>query len=245
MTDDEKIGVLCAKCNRMSYVQLDRAKKYILKINKDPICCSVCDNELTADGISDALIYRGEMPKPSELPTDPETKVDKRCVGVLKAEGFLYRIVKRIFYNIPLVVLSEIIILLAKGVILLIKCFIALCSLINWCIVKSILRMALFITVPASTLWFFWQYFNGNLMAWVWEHAGTRGDCSWEKMGVAMAQRCFELSPPVPDRLAALGIVGGIFCIIILGWVVLILLFDWINKAENPEAEVVKHAYKK
>jgi len=257
MTDEEKIGVLCAKCNRMSYVLLDRAKNYILRINEDPIpiYCSVCDNKLTTDGITDALIYRGEMPKatsikpkdekPSEPPVDPETKVDKHCVSVLKAEGFLYRIVKRIFITTPLAVLGEMVILLAKGVILLIKYFIAICSVINWCIVKSILRVALFITVPASTLWVFWQGINGNLMAWAWEHAGTTRDCPWESMGVLVAQRCFELSPPVPDALAAYAIVGSTFCIIIIGWVVLVLLFEWVNKAEDPEAGVIKHAYKK
>ena len=259
MTDEEKIGVLCAKCNRMSYVLLDRAKNYILRINEDPIpiYCSLCDNKLTTDGITDALIYRGEMPgatdikpkdeKPPELPIDPETKVDKHCVSVLKAEGFLYRIVKRIFITTPLTILGEIVILLAKGVILLIKYFIAICSLINWCIVKSILRVAIFIIVPVSTLWVFWQGINGNLMVWVWEYAGTTRACSWDfGTKVPMSPlRCTELSLPVPNPLAACMIVILIFSIILMGWIVLVLLFEWVNKAEDPEAEVVKYAYRK
>lgn len=194
--------------------------------------------------------HESPVEEPKEPEPDPETKVDKHCVRVLKVEGAYYRLLKTILITIPCAMLAFLvkiicnIISVAAGILHSILIFII--SRINWCIVKSIGRIIFVPAFPVFAGWAFWNLFTFNIHNWLLDNLPpiqTIDGCNFMPASYCLEQGMkATMVPNIP---------GALFLDLILSIVLLALCFTYsvlliqIMNSKDPELQVVQKAFQK
>jgi len=215
--------------------------------------CSQCHNQFSKERVvyaltgeetkftkSEQFIEQNKADEP-----DPESKVDKQCIRVLKAEGVFYRILKLVFIEIPVAICVWIARAIDKISTVIVNCIMFIASWINWCIVRSILRIILVPGCPLFVGWAFWNIGTLKMHEWLLEvipYATIAKDCTYP------ISQCAARGFPVttaPNYFSATIIeVMALLVLVCIVWFYYLSIIGMMT-SKDPELKIVQKAFKK
>ena len=263
MADTEYVNIRCLYCttvNTMSKADAERVLKAIIdgdytkeQYTSQLQTCSQCHNQFSKERVvyaltgeetkftkSEQFIEQNKADEP-----DPESKVDKQCIRVLKAEGVFYRILKLVFIEIPVAICVWIARAIDKISTVIVNCIMFIASWINWCIVRSILRIILVPGCPLFVGWAFWNIGTLKMHEWLLEvipYATIAKDCTYP------ISQCAARGFPVttaPNYFSATIIeVMALLVLVCIVWFYYLSIIGMMT-SKDPELKIVQKAFKK